>query len=767
MRILFALLSFLLTWQAAAQTPAVSAPGRKLFEARCGGCHGADGAGGEHGPGILESGRRNARAPLRDIITKGIPGAGMPPFVLPAADLDQLVAYVEALRSPAAAHPPEGDAEAGERFFAGKGNCLRCHAVKGSGPGLGPDLSNLGGRRRVDQILKALNNPAALRTPGYRFVSLKLADGRTIRGLAKNESTYDVQLLDLEGKLHLLARRDIASETAEPKPLMPPVSGTAGEKRDLLAYLARLTNEGPPRVVTPSKSSDGAFEHIVNPRPGEWPTYNGQLSGNRHSDLTQISVGNVAQLGAKWIFPIESSRRLQVTPVVVDGVMYVTAANEVHALDARSGRQIWSYSQPLTKGVVGDAASAINRGVAIHGSKLFMLTDHAHMLALDRITGRLLWDTELADYRQHYGGTSAPLVVKDLVLAGTSGGDEGARGFVDALDVHTGKRAWRFWFMPAPGEPGSETWVGRAIEHGCATGWMSGTYDAATDLIYWPTGNPCPDYNGDERKGDNLYSSSVVALDPAAGKLKWYFQFTPHDVHDWDAVQTPVLVDAKFRGQDRKLLLQANRNGFFYVLDRATGEFLLGEPFVKRLTWASGLDAKGRPKLLPGADPTPQGTKACPAVAGAANWMSTSYNPSTGLFYVLATESCSIYTKSDAWWKPGESFYGGSTRQVPGEVNERYLRAIDIQTGKLRWQLPIVNPMPFGGWGGLLSTASGLVFFCDDSGAFAAADAATGKPLWSFHTNHAWHASPMTYMVDGKQYVAVAAGSSIITFALP
>jgi len=363
----------------------------------------------------------------------------------------------------------------------------------------------------------------------------------------------------------------------------------------------------------------------------------------------------------------------------------------------------------------------------------------------------------MADYRQHYGATSAPLVVNDLVISGTSGGDEGARGFIDAYKASTGERAWRFWTMPAPGEPLSETWVGKAIEHGCVNAWLTGTYDPSTNLIYWPTGNPCPDYNGDQRKGDNLYANSVVALDAQTGKLRWYFQFTPHDLHDWDAAQTPMLVDAEFRGRPRKLLVQANRNGFFYVLDRATGEFLLGEPFVHKLTWASGLDAKGRPTVLPGSDPTPQGVKACPSVVGATNWMSTAYNPATLLFYVMALEACDIYTKSDAWWEPGKSFYGGTTRHAPSASRERFLRAIDIQTGRIMWELPQIGSD--GGWGGVLSTAGGLVFQCDDSGAFAAVDARSGKPLWHFNTNQSWHASPMTYMVKDKQYIVVATGA--------
>jgi alcohol dehydrogenase (cytochrome c) len=449
----------------------------------------------------------------------------------------------------------------------------------------------------------------------------------------------------------------------------------------------------------------------------------------------------------------------------VDGVMYVTTANRAYALDARSGRQIWRYQRPLTKGLVGDAAGGINRGVAVLGDKVFMVTDHAHLIALHRLTGKLLWDVEMADYREHYGATSAPLVVKDLVISGISGGDEGVRGFLAAYKASTGERVWRFWTIPAPGEPLSETWIGNALPHGCAATWLTGTYDAQANLLYWTTGNPCPDYNGDERKGDNLYSDSVLALEPETGKLRWYYQFTPHDLHDWDAQQTPMLIDAEFQGRRRQLLAQANRNGFFYVLDRITGELLLAKPFVEQLTWASGIGPDGRPQLLSGGAPTPAGVNACPAVEGATNWMSTAYNPETGLFYVMALEKCVIYSKSPEPWERGKSFYGGGTRDAPDGPGRKYLRAIDAQTGKIVWQYPQIGPG--NSWGGALSTAGGLVFFGDDSGAFAAVDAKSGKPLWYFHTNELWKASPMTYVAGGKQYVAVAAGSNILAFGLP
>ena len=741
--------------------------GKKQFEARCAGCHGLDGAGGEHGPNIVEGrrrGRERSAERLREVVGKGIPEAGMPAFQVTDAEMDALVAFVSSLAAPAIDSPAAGDAAAGERFFLGKGNCASCHMVHGRGGKIGPELSNLGRERRLAQIEQAVRDPGARIVPGYAVVTAKLRDGRTIRGLAKNESTFDLQLQALDGRVHFLREEEIAERMREPKSLMPPVEASGEEMRNLLAYLSRLSGDGKLPPVT-EIGSGVSFADLMDPKPGEWPTYNGRLGGNRHSPLAEIHTGNVARLGAKWVFPVSNARRLEVTPVVVNGVMYVTTANEVYALDASSGRPIWHYARPLTKGLIGDASGAINRGVAVLGDRVFLVTDHAHLIALDRSNGQLLWDVEMADYRQHYGATSAPLVVNDLVLSGTSGGDEGARGFIDAYKASNGERVWRFWTMPAPGEPLSETWKGRAIEHGCSTAWLTGTYDPGTGLLYWPTGNPCPDYNGDERKGDNLYSSAVVALEPATGKLRWYYQFTPHDLHDWDATQTPVLVDAEFHGRPRKLLLKGDRNGFFYVLDRTNGELLLAKPFVKKLTWASGIGADGRPQVLPGSDPTPEGVKACPAVSGATNWFSTAFNPATGLFYLMAMEMCEIYFKSAAWWEPGKSFYGGGARSIPEEPGQKFLRAIDIQTGQVVWE--IAQSGGAHSWGGVLSTAGGLVFFCDDSGAFAAADAKTGKPLWHFHTNTLWKASPMTYTAGGKQYVAVAAGSNIFAFGLP
>ena len=774
MSLLFRIIAFavLIAATALAQSPP---PGKKRFETLCAACHGADGAGGERGPAIV--GRSDSRVrsleDLRTVIRNGIPAAGMPAFHLPEAQLNELAKFVHSLRSPAAENPAPGDAAVGEQFFLSKGQCNTCHLIRGRGGWLGPDLSDLGARRSLAEIQGALSSPGRHMTPGYQPAVVRLRDGISIRGLIKNESTFDLQLLRLDGQFALLTKPEIQSIEREQKSLMPPLQASDTEAQNLLAYLSRLTGvharPADDHMAAPPENNPlpGAvtFAQITDPKPGEWPTYHGILGGNRNSQLDQINASNVTALAPKWSFSIANSRKLEMTSLVMDGIMYVTSVNEAYALDARTGRQIWHFGRPRSKGLSGDAAGGINRGVAILGDRVFMVTDNAHLLALHRLTGALLWEVEMADSRQNYGATSAPLIVKDLVISGTSGGDEGIRGFVAAYKASTGERAWRFWTIPAPGEPLSETWKGKALEHGCTSGWLTGTYDPETNLLFWTTGNPCPDYNGDEREGDNLYSDSVVALDPETGEVRWHYQYTPHDLHDWDSAQTAMVVNAEYQGKPRKLLLQANRNGFFYVLDRTNGQFLRATPFVQKLTWARSIDEKGRPIINHETDPTIQGAKACPAVEGATNWFSNAYNAATGLFYLMALEKCNIYTKADAVWKAGESYYGGDTRDIPGEPGQKFLRAINLETGKIAWEIPQNGSA--NSWGGVLSTAGGLVFFCEDSGAFAAADARTGKLLWHFQASENWKASPMTYTVHGKQYVAVASGSNIISFGLP
>ena len=510
---------------------------------------------------------------------------------------------------------------------------------------------------------------------------------------------------------------------------------------------------------------DGAKFRVVTSQT-DWPSYNGDAGGNRYTKLTQINTSNVKQLGPKWMFPITTARTIENTPVVVEGIMYVSSANECWALDAGTGRQLWHYSRARTQGIAGNASLGFNRGVAWAGDRIFMLTDNAHMIALNRFNGELLWETEMADWHQNYNGTSAPLAVGNLVISGTAGGDEGVRGFVAAYDQSTGKEVWHFWTVPLAGEPNSETWKGKDVEHRSGATWMTGTYDASLDTLYWPVGNPGPDYTGDERQGDNLYTDSILALDPKTGKLKWYYQFTPHDVHDWDAQEPPVLVDTTWQGQPRKLLMEANRNGFFYVLDRTNGKVLLAKSFLKKLNWAEGIDANGRP-ILKELPKLPNGnTYVCPSFQGGANWYSTSFNPGTGLFYFTALERCNEFSSVHGEWVAGRGYMGGSARPVAGESYEKFLRAINIQTGDVAWEIPQVTT-PQTASAGVLSTASGLVFFGENSGSFIAADAKDGKILWQFPTNQVWKNSPMTYMFDNKQYVVMAVGTDIVAFGLP
>jgi alcohol dehydrogenase (cytochrome c) len=513
------------------------------------------------------------------------------------------------------------------------------------------------------------------------------------------------------------------------------------------------------------RKADGNRYRLVTSQT-DWPTYNGDPSGNRYSKLTQIDKSNVGRLAPRWIFPMPGATTIENTPLVADGVMYVSQANECWALDAGTGRVIWRYRRERTKGVSGNAAGGFNRGVAVAGDRVFMLTDNAHMISLGRSDGELLWETEMADWHQNYNGTSAPLTVGNLVISGTAGGDEGVRGFVAAFDQTTGKEVWRFWTVPLPGEPGSETWKGKDLEHRSGATWMTGTYDAQLDTVYWPVGNPGPDFDGSEREGDNLYTDSVIALDAKTGKLRWHYQFTPHDVHDWDAQEPPVLVDTNWQGQPRKLLLQANRNGFFYVLDRTNGQLLLAKQFLRKLNWADGIGKDGRPILRNLPKDANGDTYVCPGFQGGANWYSTSFNPATGFYYFSALERCNNFSPRHGEWQAGKGYMGGTARPAPGESFEKFLRAINIQTGEVAFDVPQVTTAQTAS-AGVMSTASGLVFYGENSGSFMAVDAANGKILWQFPTNQVWKASPMTYMFDNKQYVAIAVGTDIVSFGLP
>ncbi len=513
------------------------------------------------------------------------------------------------------------------------------------------------------------------------------------------------------------------------------------------------------------KTEVRAEDLLVQPPAANWVSYNGDYSGRRFSALSEITAATLPQLQVQWVFHAPNTNRLENTPIVVNGTIYVTSANDAYALDARTGRAVWHHSRPTSEGLIDDASQHITRGVAVWHDRVYMETDNAHLLCLDARSGNQIWDIAYADWNRNYGATSAPLIVKNKVLVGTSGGDDGVRGFLAAYDAETGKLAWRFWTIPGPGEFGSSSWPGHAYWRGGGTTWMPGTYDPALNLLYWGTSNPAPDFNDDVRPGDDLYTDCVLALDPDTGKLKWHFQFTPHDLFDYDAVETPMLIDAVYKGEPRKLLVQANRNGFLYLLDRTNGKFLSAVPFVEKLNWAKGIDEKGRP-VRTEVRPTAAGARVCPGYSGATNWYSPSYNESTHMVYFLALEECETYFSAPTQtFKEGVEYYSTGVKRIPNEASKKVLVAFSLDTGAIAWKYPQAGRGHSSG--GTMSSAGGLVFFGDDAGSFEAVDALSGKALWHFNTGQDISASPMSYAIAGKQHVAIAAGSDVFSFALP
>jgi alcohol dehydrogenase (cytochrome c) len=504
------------------------------------------------------------------------------------------------------------------------------------------------------------------------------------------------------------------------------------------------------------------YDRILNAQkePGNWLTYSGNFYGHRFSPLAQLTPVNVSGLRVKWARQLDG-RRNEVSPIVLDGVMYLTGPNWASALDVRTGRELWAWSRPVPKDYQSIGFGHVNRGPAILDNRLFVATLDCYLVALDLKSGLERWSTKVEDYKPGYSLTVAPLAIKGKVVIGTSGAEAGIRGFIDAYDAETGKRAWRFWTIPGPGEPGHDSWSNDAWKTGGGSTWVTGSYDPALNLVYWGVGNPGPDWNPDSRPGDNLYTCSLVALDAETGALKWHFQFTPHDSHDWDSTHVPVLFEADVRGARRKLVAMANRNAFYYVLDRTNGEFIAGRAYSKQ-TWAKGLDDRGRPFILPNTEPSEEGTPLWPNLNGATVWFSPAYSPQTGLFYVAVREIGSIYYKREAEYKPGTFFAGGGEADIPNGEKSGAIRALEAATGQLRWEFP----MHSAPWAGVLATAGGLVFSGSDEGNFFALDARTGKPLWDFQTGGGIAANPVSFTIDGKQCVAIAADRVLYVFGL-
>jgi alcohol dehydrogenase (cytochrome c) len=502
-------------------------------------------------------------------------------------------------------------------------------------------------------------------------------------------------------------------------------------------------------------------ERLLNSgkEPQNWLMYSGDYAGRRFSLLEQINTANAGGLVPKWAYQTMAGGKFETTPLVVDGILYATGQDDrAFALDAKSGRPIWQYQRALP-GDIRPCCGRVNRGLAILGDKVFMGTLDSHVIALDAKTGNVVWDVTAVDYRKGYSFTLAPLAIKNLVLVGISGGEYGISGFIDAYDAATGERKWRFNTVPGPGEPGHESWEGESWKTGGAPAWITGTFDPVTNTTYWTTGNPSPSNRGIGRAGDNLYADTLLALNPDTGKMKWYFQFTKHDEYDYDATQVPVMIDEG----GKHYIAQANRNGFFYLIDRTTGKLVFSNPYAK-VTWSDSKDANGAPVARKASEPTPEGTPVCPGAAGATNWMSPTYDPQTKLFYVTAREQCDLISTAPQPFEEGHAYYGSA--YFPNDETAPFwgaLRAIDPMTGKLKWE--VKHPSPT--WSGVLSTAGGLVFSGDAEGNFMALEAASGKVLWHFQCGASVYSSPMSFAIDGKQYVAVAAGSTLFAFGLP
>lgn len=493
-----------------------------------------------------------------------------------------------------------------------------------------------------------------------------------------------------------------------------------------------------------------------------WLTYSRDYNSFRHSPLKQINTSNVSKLRPAWVYQIQEPGWIECSPVVADGVMYITEpVSTVSALDVRTGRRLWTYKPNMPSKLIHHGFPLVNRGVAVLNDMVYVGTMDAHLIALDAKSGKERWKVKLAENKLGYAITVAPLALDGKIIIGISGGEAGIRGFLDAYDAKTGKQLWRFHTIPGPGEFGHDTWGGDSWKTGGGPTWITGSYDSELNLLYWGVGNPGPDWNGDVRPGDNLYSCSVLALNPDNGKLQWHYQFTPHDTHDWDANQTPILIDLNIQGRLRKCLVTANRNGFYYILDRATGEFLMAKSFTKQ-TWASGIDANGRPMVLPNTEPTEEGVLVYPSLQGATNWASPAYHPVHQLFYVAVREMGSYYYKTDVDYEPGQPFLGGGEQALSGDNAYGAVRALDVKTGERKWEFRTTTPL----WVGVMSTDGDLVFGSANEGNFFALHAKTGEPLWDFQLGGGIRSNPISYMVDGKQYVLITSGTGFFAFSL-
>ena len=633
-------------------------------------------------------------------------------------------------------HASADDVAKGESLFALR--CAKCHGEHATG-GVGPALVGRGFTHGDSDW--AVFQTMTHGVPGTAMLPVGLSDLETWQVIS--------HLRALAGQAHVGALTAEGSAAGAGNP----AAGSGASANGDAPKFSPVTYQ---RLLTAGSNTE------------EWLLPYGTYNGFRHAADTQIDASNVSRLSIRWIHQFGThNQRIETVPVISGGMMFVTLPRgTLIALDAASGRQIWEYHRTPPPDLALCCSDA-NRGVAVYGNKVYMETLDAHVLAFDAATGKLLWDRSPVNYRDGYSMTSAPLALDGMLVTGIAGGDFSTIGFIVALDAETGAEKWRIHTIPGPGEPGRETWGGDSAKTGGATTWLPGTYDPELGLLYWGTGNPAPDYNATTRPGDNLYSNSVLAIQASTGKLVWHFQYTPGDDHDWDSVQPPMLVDAQDGGAPRKLLIVANRNGFFYVLDRQTGAFIRGAPYARQ-TWADGLTPAGRPLRRANTSPSPQGTYLLPSVSGATNWWQSSFSPETHLYYVPALERSGVFfsTKVPPSPEPGQPFYGSGGQGVGNQPHYTVVRAIDPATAQMKWEFRRPVRSEEANIGGLLSTAGDLVFGSDLSDIFALR-ATDGALLWMFNAGSKIDAAPVSYRSGGKQMLAIAAGQILIAFALP
>jgi PQQ-dependent dehydrogenase (methanol/ethanol family) len=763
------------------------AAGQRLYNAACISCHGPE-ARGDRGPALANGSFRHGALDGEIFlnIRGGIKGTGMPAFAqFSTEQIWQVISYLRSLNTGGGTTVTEkvsGDPAAGKAVFNGKGGCIGCHQVNGQGTPVGPNLSAAASIPAAQLEAKILNpNQMAAgggrgRGRGFRrppvTLIIRTTEGQEYRGVRKNEDSFSIQMVDTHGQMQLLERAKIASLRVENHSIMPSDFGkrlSPAEIQNVVAYLKTLN--GHYSLEEPVEKGGVTVERITHAdrEPQNWLTYWGDYHGQHYSSLNQINASNVKNLQAQWAVQMPGDSLVEGVPIVVDGIMYATGQpGQVFALDARTGRTIWTY-QRRQKVVNPYESNRYCRGVAILGNRLFFGTLDAALVALDARTGAQLWETQVANTMEGYSITGAPLIVNGKVITGVAGGEYGILGFVDAYDPASGKRLWRFNAIPEPGEFGHDTWEGESWKHGSGATWLTGTYDPESDTLFWPVGNPGPDVNEDVRKGDNLFSCSVLALDPQTGKRKWHYQFTPHDSHDWDSTEDMVLVDRAWHGENRKLILHADRNGVFYVLDRTNGKMLAATPFV-RTTWVKGWDENGRPITNPNWGASADVNYVYPALGGGSNFQAPSYNPRTGWLYLAYHDGGARYAYGPSPYEPGKQFWGrggaGGFGAAPaGQApDSQGVMAIDPETGKVQWKFELAENSLAAG---VLSTAGDLVFSASREGNFIALDAKTGKALWHFGAGADLPSSPMSYAVNGRQYVAVSSAGVLYSFALP